>query len=161
MVIEAQRGFTLIELLVVIAIISFLASIVMVSLDSARGKARNAKRNSDIIQLYATFQLGYDANGAYPSTDGAWACVSYACYGSWSPFVPIAAVDNFLSPYIKKPSYPAIGGEGGYVYNSSWSAAGWVAGAYFSWLNDPGGNCGQGVQYSSSESYTQCMLKID
>jgi len=63
-----QTGFTLIELLVVIAIIGILATIVMVSLNTARAKARDARRISDIRQLQLALQMYYDINNAYPAT---------------------------------------------------------------------------------------------
>ena len=53
-------GFTLIELLVVIAIIGLLATIVMVSLNTARGKARDARRMGDIKQMMLALEMYYD-----------------------------------------------------------------------------------------------------
>lgn len=68
-------GFTLIELLVVISIISLLASIVFTSLNSARAKARDARRRTDLRQLQTALEFYFDANGSYPNTqpDGWWA----------------------------------------------------------------------------------------
>ncbi|OWK26700.1 MAG: hypothetical protein US76_02670 [Parcubacteria group bacterium GW2011_GWA2_38_13b] len=69
-----QRGFTLIELLVVIAIIGILATIVLVSLNSARSKARNTRRVSDLRQIQLGQEIYYDSsvgNGAYATTLGA------------------------------------------------------------------------------------------
>ena len=67
-----SKGFTLIELLVVIAIIGVLASTVFASLNTARLKARNARRKADLSQLRLALELYYDSNGGYPSTASAW-----------------------------------------------------------------------------------------
>lgn len=64
---KRQKGFTLIELLVVIAIIGILSSVVVASLNSARQKARDARRVDDVKQLQLALDLYFDANsGKYP-----------------------------------------------------------------------------------------------
>jgi prepilin-type N-terminal cleavage/methylation domain-containing protein len=63
-----SRAFTLIELLVVIAIIGILTSIVLASLSSARSKARDAKRISDIGNIQLALELCYDRGKTYPSS---------------------------------------------------------------------------------------------
>ena len=73
-----QKGFTLIELLVVIAIIGLLSTMAVVSLNSARGKARDAKRVSDVKQLSNLVEMaaantasgGYDVLPAACATAG-------------------------------------------------------------------------------------------
>lgn len=61
-----QKGFTLIELLVVISIIGILSSFAVVSLNSARIKARDALRKGDMSQLRTAMVLYYDDNFSYP-----------------------------------------------------------------------------------------------
>ena len=63
-----QKGFTLIELLVVIAIIGILSSVVLVSLNSSRAKARDAKRIADVGSIQQALALYFDSNAAYPAT---------------------------------------------------------------------------------------------
>lgn len=94
------RGFTLIELLVVIAIIGILSSVVLVSLNTARMKARDTRRIADLNQIRLALELYYDDKGYYPPTDCApagWDCNGYRYSYNTTSW---AALATELRPYL-------------------------------------------------------------
>jgi len=71
-----RKGFTLIELLVVIAIIGLLSTLAVVSLNSARSKARDAKRLSDMKTMSTAIELSLADTGAGGYDDVLLGCVT-------------------------------------------------------------------------------------
>ncbi len=63
-----QRGFTLIELLVVIAIIGILSSVVLASLNTARGKGSDAVIKGNLAGIRSQAELVYGDTGLYGTT---------------------------------------------------------------------------------------------
>lgn len=69
-----NKGFTLIELLVVISIIGILAGIILVGLNLARDRARDARVKEELNNLRIPMELYYNDHKAY--SNGTDACAS-------------------------------------------------------------------------------------
>jgi len=61
-----KSGFTLIELLVVIAIIGLLSTLSILALNTARARARDARRISDVKQIQTALEMYYNDTADYP-----------------------------------------------------------------------------------------------
>lgn len=116
-------GFTLIELLVVIAIIGLLSSVVLASLNTARAKARDAKRLTDIRQYVSALEIYYNDNNAYPYVNSAtWNCLGEGYAGGWcwgTGYTEAASVVNTALEGAYLPALPQTGkviNTYGYIY---------------------------------------------
>lgn len=104
-----QKGFTLIELLVVIAIIGMLSSVVLASLNSARSKARDARRIADLKQIATALALHYNDNNSYP--DPTAACGSSGIWSSWACW-PTFISTTYIPTVPRDPSNRDLGNCG-------------------------------------------------
>lgn len=98
---RSSKGFTLVELLVVIAIIGVLATLILLQLGTARAKARDAKRISDVSQIRTAVELFFDDNnGRYPTA------ISVANLGPYfsTPTIPVDPVTGAAYFYAYNPA---------------------------------------------------------
>jgi prepilin-type N-terminal cleavage/methylation domain-containing protein len=101
-----RRAFTLIELLVVIAIIGLLASIVLIALNSARVKARDATRQGNARELVTALESYVNDNGNFPPANcttlfAGWCCLGVGTAGTcWTGSIHGSdALDASLVPH--------------------------------------------------------------
>lgn len=118
-----EKSFTVIELLVVVAIIGVLASLVLVSMQGLRAKARDVKRLEDMRQTVTALEMYKDQNGVYPGSTYSYGEGEVVC-GGWDS----SNTDNdsdgkpFIEPLedsglMKVPTDPTPGGTcAGYRY---------------------------------------------
>ncbi len=121
---KRQKGFTLIELLVVIAIIGMLSSIVLGSLNSARQKARDAQRVSDLTQIRNALELYHSDNNSYPLSGATSAvrpwrseCTTWGLLAS-SDVIP-GLVPNYIPSFPSDPSMNVVTNRSCYLYGSN------------------------------------------
>ena len=117
------KAFTLIELLVVIAIIGILASVVVVNVGSARAKARDAKRISDMKAIQTALEMYYNDNGEYPTT-ADWKSGTTVCnatYGDGNSYTGgTGYIPNLAPKYISVlPESPKLSYNNCYLYRSN------------------------------------------
>lgn len=140
-----EKGFTLIELLVVIAIIGLLSSVVLASLNSARIKARDARRLSDLKSIETALELYYADNNTYPTTSGG-VTVTSALGTLLAP--------TYMSTVPKDPSR-ADSSTTGYLYCStdgqSYGVVAWLEKntTYCVVASGSSGNCSWATTYST------------
>jgi len=120
--IKIQKGFTLIELLVVISIIGVLSSVVMVSLNDVKKKARDTVRMNDMRQIQKALEVYYYSNNeTYPVGTAWWqgVCVNG---GSRDTSGANAYIPNLTPEYLEDlPVDPrdVRTGWSGYLYHSN------------------------------------------
>ena len=128
-----KKGFTLIELLVVVAIIGILSSVVLASLNSARAKARDATRMSDMREIQKAIEIFYNDSGHYPipgDVNAGGGKIDADCWQA-NNWISDGASFNWSTGYISKQSHDPID-------NCCW----------------PWGNCGSAGQAGTYEYWS-------
>jgi len=107
-----KKGFTLIELLVVVSLIGVLSTLVIANLNSARERARDAGRKSDLRNIQTALRLHYNDEGSYPPkavVDAVWgtqwANAGGSVYMNLVPVDPLSPAQDYVYTYTDSDNY--------------------------------------------------------
>jgi prepilin-type N-terminal cleavage/methylation domain-containing protein len=129
---QVQKGFTLIELLVVIAIIGLLSSVVLLSLNSAREKARNARRVADARQIVGALELYYDSqtSSTYPVTAANVKTDLVSYLATWPTYPTPAGGTCGATDYVYTPTGSPVGSDYTLTFCLSQQTGGFTIGTH-------------------------------
>lgn len=156
---KKNNGFTLIELLVVIAIIGILSSVVLASLNTARGKGSDATIKTQVAGIRPQAEIYYDTAGSYGAT-GLATTSNASCSG--------ATVSLFSDSTIKNQVTAAISNSGAAAsvfcgaYPSAGPATAWAisvplkTSTAVSWCADSSGASKQITTPASAAAFRGC-----
>lgn len=106
-----KKGFTLIELLVVVSLIGILATLVVANMNSARERARDATRKSDLRNIQTALRLYYNDNVGYAplaemtaAWGGAWA-KNGVTYMNLLPKDPLSPAQDYVYTFVDSDDY--------------------------------------------------------